>query len=492
MKRNKYLILLVLAVIFGCQDATDIVQPNELGLTNAFRNLDDVESAMFGVYSAYGPDFGSNGVGNSIYYNAVGSDNIKAGVASNGQGSSEYAYQVDITGSTASDNVWANRYATIFRANIALSALDIQTIDPAEETRANHIRGQLLGLRALSHFDLFQYYTPDYQDADGLAVINVDFIPVATGSFPRNTVAETIAFIRQDLNDAEALLDDADANASTRFFITKDVIKVLKVKLMLLEGDYANPQLMTMIDELLADYPLATTLQYTLMYLDADTTEVIFRLSRVQGTNGIGALFYFNQVDPDDAYLEASNGLYNTLDELSNDVRLGASISQPLSNIVGVNDPDNLILINKYPGSGDGLQINDIKIMRASEIQLIKAEVQARNNMLTQAATTIQELRNVRTGSPIAAENYTDTNDALLDIMEERRRELCFEGHRWLDIKRIGGDLNLGINRLDVDCESFDAPCLIPANDFRFTLGIPQAELQGNNAIQQNPGYPTN
>ena len=120
---------------------------------------------------------------------------------------------------------------------------------------------------------------------------------------------------------------------------------------------------------------------------------------------------------------------------------------------------------------------------------LIRAEVQARGGMLTEAAATIKALRDSRYTGNAPAVNYSSTTVALTDILLERRRELAFEGHRYLDLKRLGGELNIGIDRDSRDCASFTAPCNLPANDYRFTLPIPRSEINANPSIEQNPGY---
>lgn len=479
--------LTALLLAFSCSDATDIIQDGELNESASIRNLEDMQSALNSVYSSYGPDSGGNGTGDAIYFNAIFTDNLKAGIASNGQGSQAYGHLVDISGNSISEFMWPNRYLTIFRSNIALKALDNLTIASDDVTEANHIKGQLLALRALAHFDLFQYFTTDYQNDSAFSVINVDFIPTISDQLERNTVGETIAFIKADLEAALSLLDPNNATTSNPIFINADFINALKVNLALLEGDYSNT-IMSLADNLLSKYPLASQTEYLNIFSDVSNAEVIFKLARVTGSNGVGDLFYFNEVAPEDAYLEVSNELFNELSELSNDVRFLANVDNQ-STFVGLNDPTNSLLVGKYPGSTAGRQINDIKVMRSAEILLIKAEMQARNNMLDEAATSIQELRNIRTGSTQALPDYGTVNSALQDILKERRKELCFEGQRFLDLKRLGGELNIGVSRLPVDCESFGASCDLPPNDFRFTVGIPQSELNGNRVITQNPEY---
>ena len=75
--------------------------------------------------------------------------------------------------------------------------------------------------------------------------------------------------------------------------------------------------------------------------------------------------------------------------------------------------------------------------------------------------------------------------------MLERRKELAFEGHRYIDLKRLGADAGVpGTDRDATDGANSNAisPLNILLGDYRFTLPIPQAEININPLIQ-NPGY---
>ncbi len=74
--------------------------------------------------------------------------------------------------------------------------------------------------------------------------------------------------------------------------------------------------------------------------------------------------------------------------------------------------------------------------------------------------------------------------DAITAVIDERFKELAFEGHRFWDLKRRG---------LPIERDASDAPStngrVLPANNFRFVLPIPQPEMQANPKMVQNPGY---
>jgi len=478
--------LFCVAMLTSCEDATEIIQVGELNEQVAFQNLDDIKSGLSGVYANYGPDFGGNDAGvDAIYFNEIFTDNVKAGIDNNGQGDLTYAFQLQ-PGSDTPLTIWSNRYATINAANRILRAIDNINFSNSELVEVDHIKGQLLAIRALAHLDLFQYYTVDYQAGNDLSIINMDFVPSIEDEFERNTVSQTITFINNDLDNADLLIDDALATSSGVFFVSRDFVKAVRARLALCTGNYTLAN--SMATQLVNDYPLANPGQYISMFADGDDTEVIFELSRVADDSQVGGLWYFNNVAVDGgAYIEMSNELFNLFDPM--DIRSSVNVN-PASVFNGVDDPSNILLINKYPSSADGPLTNDIKVFRSSEMLLIRAETEARNNQLVDAANSILELRTARYFAPPAPLAFSSVNEALTEILKERRLELCFEGHRYLDLKRLGGELGIGVDRNAVDCASFSSPtCNLSANDYRFTLPIPTSEIEGNSLISQNPNY---
>ncbi|WP_237732317.1 RagB/SusD family nutrient uptake outer membrane protein [Flavobacterium sp. UGB4466] len=112
----------------------------------------------------------------------------------------------------------------------------------------------------------------------------------------------------------------------------------------------------------------------------------------------------------------------------------------------------------------------DLKLMRVPELYLILAESYLQGSDNASALINLNKLRNAR-----GLGNYTGT-DLGKEILNERRRELAFEGFRFTDLKRLG----LGFKRADGTG--------LLANANRFALPIPQTEID-RSGIAQNPGY---
>lgn len=153
-----------------------------------------------------------------------------------------------------------------------------------------------------------------------------------------------------------------------------------------------------------------------------------------------------------------------------------------------------VIVIDKYAGKTGGHSSNDLKVFRLSEMYFIKAECRVRANDRPSAASLIQTVRQARNyipGATVPTPTYGSNQEAFADIMLERRKELCFEGHRYIDLKRLGADAGItSTDRYFKDSENSSAtnPANISITDYRFTLPIPQAEINVN-PIEQNPNY---
>jgi tetratricopeptide (TPR) repeat protein len=77
-------------------------------------------------------------------------------------------------------------------------------------------------------------------------------------------------------------------------------------------------------------------------------------------------------------------------------------------------------------------------LLRLSEIYLNKAEALAALGRSEEAIASLQELRK-RRFHPSALEPVSLEGAALVNrIREDRRLELCFESHRWFDLRRYG------------------------------------------------------
>lgn len=135
------------------------------------------------------------------------------------------------------------------------------------------------------------------------------------------------------------------------------------------------------------------------------------------------------------------------------------------------------VFVNKY-GSFTG-DHSDTKVIRMSEMYLIAAEASYPSNT-TDALKYVNEVTSRRGATAIAS-----SGSALLEaIITERRKELAFEGERYLDMQRLQRNI--------VRSKNYPAAALsIDFTNYRRIMPIPQGELDANPSIksQQNPGW---
>ena len=85
---------------------------------------------------------------------------------------------------------------------------------------------------------------------------------------------------------------------------------------------------------------------------------------------------------------------------------------------------------------------------------------------------------------------FTDQAELIQFIRDERRRELCFEGHRWFDLRRWG--MPSFTHKWHDNAET-TRTYMLEENDLLYTVPIPDEALELNNKLEQNelPGKRT-
>jgi hypothetical protein len=119
---------------------------------------------------------------------------------------------------------------------------------------------------------------------------------------------------------------------------------------------------------------------------------------------------------------------------------------------------------------------DNIQVFRLAEMYLIRAEARAQQDDINGAASDINVIRQ-RAGVPLIQGN--SKNQLLLALENERRMELCFEGHRWYDLVRTG--------RAQAVMEEFTSNW----SEKDELWPIPLREINNNPSLSnaQNPGY---
>lgn len=149
---------------------------------------------------------------------------------------------------------------------------------------------------------------------------------------------------------------------------------------------------------------------------------------------------------------------------------------------------------------------NDWPVLRYSDVLLMKAEADGKDN-----PTTLSNINLVhqRAGLPALISSSIDTSDKFEKVLSlERRLEFAFENQRWFDLLRFNVTFQNVGNKAEAIMDAHFASIytvyqgfsVLPislaqlqanANPDRFLLPIPQYEIDTNSfiTIQQNPTY---
>ena len=142
---------------------------------------------------------------------------------------------------------------------------------------------------------------------------------------------------------------------------------------------------------------------------------------------------------------------------------------------------------NTYSGSGSTHNSKfvdtDYFLMRSAEAYLIAAEADARINGGTTTATGADYINALRQ----RAHATTMTSYTLTQILDERSRELYYEGFRRTDLIRYG---YFGGNKSSSTFGTGRAALrTVPALPNRNLFAIPAEDINANPNLEQNPGY---
>jgi hypothetical protein len=458
---------LSIGLITGCKKKLDILPNDLLAESFAFTNVTDLEQGVLGIYSAWNGE-------NTMIINAVLSDEVKLSNENRGQWQTEFKYQYN-----AGTNSFGltSFYQMINRANRVIAAASkISVPTAADVAQRDALAAEALALRAVAHFELLQRYAPAYAP-DALGITYVDYVFV-TDQLARQKVSDNLARIEKDLVDAKTNGGISVAPQITpgvgNIRVSKAFIAGIQARVALYKKDWTNAASFATEAITSASKPLATGSTFAGIWTDANDAEVFLRLRRIG--DGVGTLW---QDTNGDIFFEASEKLKREFNRTT-DVRFNAYF---LIDPTGASTGGDTAVIKKFYTSSRGPKIVDVKLMRTAEMYLIRAEARAESNDLAGASADINTLRAARIAgyTPIT---YSDKAVAISDIINERFKELCFEGFRFFDLKRRG----MAVARLSIDVTS---PLWqnVAANDFHFTLPIPQDELFANPSYTQNPGY---
>lgn len=499
--------------------------PGVLSAEVAVSNGTELEMLLNSAYSILNSR--EQVVGGSVLTDEVG-----IGFANGGQGiTSGYAFVMNPSQSMPS-LIWEENYFALARINRVIDFADkITPLDNNEANKIKRVKAEALVLRAYCHLNLLAYFTTDMRSDSALATILADRVFNAGHKGVRATNGAFYKLIHDDLDVAIPVLSQV---AFSPILANLNFAKGLKARAYAYKGDYNNAAIWAqkVIDEsgvVLADKDA----YYNVFFSDsgANNEEVIFKFKRTPNQNAQSYNLHngWASVSPSvdgSPFYELSRSLHNILNpnnvpgqdihNVISDVRARVLIGPTsvittkdlsgFSNIAfGNYREEDKLIINKHGGAISGNSVwgqtssnsnhNDIKVMRISEMYLILAEARAYLMDYAGVSSALKAIRDVRNASAQVVNVPTSQQEAVKMVLDERRIELAFEGHRFVDIKRLGITANSGIDRHPVDYSSVSSnypaanPSNMPLTSHKWALPIPQSELNVNPNIVQNPGY---
>jgi len=382
-------------------------------------------------------------------------------VASDPKGINAYTWSHNLPYKIIID--WNQTYSRVFNANLVLDGLsNIYPTNAMDQTTWNNIKGQALFHRADAFFDLAQVWAPPYVETSASKDLSIPLRLNADITIPsvRSTVQQTYDQIISDLRAAADLLPDNNSYRSrpskTAAFslLARTFLSIEKYDSAL---KYADEALQLNSD--LLDY---NTLDPTLGYIGLMNKEVVFHISLYTGD--MSDFLTFNCL--------IDTTLYNSYD--ANDLR---------KTLFFIQNGDGTIL---FQGNYNNNNTDLFCGLATDELFLIRAECFARAGKTTEAMNDLNTLLQTRwvsgTFIPFTA---TDSDDALAQVLAERKKELLLRGIRWSDLRRLNHQTNFATTIVrNVGGNSYT----LEPNNFRYTFPLPDDVIQLS-GMPQNPGW---
>lgn len=456
MKRTQILFVLIAGLfsLSSCKKILDLVSPNDVGDNTVFTTVAGLRSARIGMYNTlqdrnyYGgyfpliaecyTDDGTTGGYdvidlNDIAYRTVGTANIYI----------EESYNAI--------------YHTIYTANKIINNID-KVPGLADEEHDNTL-AEALFVRALADFDVLRFWGEHWDKSSSYGISIVNNTDAPTQPVARSTVDESYQQIITDLQKAIGLFNTFNGNQ----YAGSAAAKALLARVYLYYGD--KNQAAQLATEVInnSNFELFGPDDFTKIYTEKLTQESVFELKfDPQNTSAYNAATYLrDDALRSDVIFIASADLNTFFENRTNDKR--SSLVDFVNNDVSI-EPDGRT--QKY--RGETTKDNSGYIIRLAEIYLIRAEAKGR----TAGLSDLNAIRTSRGMAALTAADVPDDASYLNAVLDERRAELNFEGHRLFDLARTGKVeeiLGSGVQAI---------------------MPIPQREIDGTSGIvKQNPGY---
>ena len=515
MKKNLSTYILLASLLFtGCADL-DQTSISSIDKDNFYQSKEDIETAINGIYQAFTID-GFYGMYNnqSIYFNDLQSDYVKAGAQTNSAHIRELSNFAIQPTNLFVGYAWKEHYMAINRANVVIEK--VASASFLDDQRRQNYTNEARFLRGLVYFNLVRYF-------GGVPIILHDGEGEGAA---RNSVDEVYHQIVEDLTAAEGLpsdyttLDGKASSLAASAFLSK--VYLVWAQTSSPEGQSSQRDFyqksVSHADKVInsGKYKLLDKFIDNWSVDKKNGAEHIFTVEHDRTINGNitgHCTFATNWSDSEPVLLATSDKYYEQTDP--KDQRRDGSWAKRIYNPnTGTDFEFTIPRFRKYidslnfanpasSGNAAGQSTNTV-IIRYAEILLIKAEAENELNGPTDAAyDAINQVRRRAYWSPYLNIQNTPSDGSDLELSgltqeqfrerlrEERRLEFVLEGQRWFDLIRWHILVKYVKSNTPTDAETLGTKTTKIQNVSKknYLLPLPQEQIILNPNLEQNWGY---
>jgi len=367
-----------------------------------------------------------------------------------------------------SEYQWQGGYEVVLYANQALKTLNGIPSDSA--SLAGPVRGQALFWRAFSFYLMAQLWAQPYDAANASTSLGIPLrmTPDITEKSTRATVQETYDRIIGDLQQAVQLLPDVlPTTYITKTRPSRAGAYAALARVYLTMEDYAHAGVYA--DSCLQVY--SSLMDYNQIPLDpyGYPSIPIYKEEMILDAQSYGSAALSSSRAKVDSFLYAS---YD-----SNDLRKVLFFSPN----TGTGNVGTYQFVGSYEQNVSNVQFCGLA---TDEVYLTRAECYARAGSTAAAMADLNTLLGARwkTGTYVMR-TALGADDALVQVLTERRKELLFRSLRWTDLRRLNKDPRFATTLTRV---LGGTTYTLPPKDPRYTMLIP-SEVIRRMPMAQNP-----
>jgi len=477
-------ILVLSAFFYSCNKFLDVTPVSQGIATKGsdsipYKTASEIEAALAGVYAGFKNEYFEL----DYYVNGdAQSDDAYAG-ADNPANFQIDDFKIDATNSNVSRD-WAYLYSIIGNANSVINNVDAVPDPALTAERRKEIIGEASFIRAFMYFQAVQLWGDVPLQLKEVKTISAALLPEIYPLLfpPRAPMADVY---KQIIADLETALAGVKATGPNKGYVTTGAVNAVLARVYATQEPHEWNQVLTYCNNVIAGgYSLLPDYHQLWDNQHKNSVESIFEINYTGGsTDGNWGTKMFRGLDWKKFNIP-SNDLVKAFDQEQDTVRKKASII--FLDVTGKwSDPNwpqtNYPFLNKWHNFEEGSDQNYIFI-RLADVLLMKAEALNESGDLQGAADLVNQ---VRTRVKLPNTTAANQSDMRLAIEKERRLELAFEGVRWYDLKRTGRAIEVMNNAVGPN----DVPIGYHLTQNRLVWPIPQAELDKNTKLVQNPGY---